>query len=140
MARRGTFLDSNIFLRHLLNDDPVRSSACRELFRTIERHEFFAWTSSLVISEVVFILSNPRTYGIDRETIRDLVLPLIALPNLRLERKQLYPRVFEIFVSYLIDYVDAYHAALLEHYGQRDLLSFDHDFDALPGLTRREPE
>jgi predicted nucleic acid-binding protein len=58
----------------------------------------------------------------------------------RLERKRLYPRVFELYVSYPIDYVDAYHAALLEHFKQQNLFSFDRDFDALPGLSRRQPQ
>jgi hypothetical protein len=31
-------------------------------------------------------------------------------------------------------------AALLEHYGQHELYSFDQDFDAIPALSRREPQ
>ena len=65
--------------------------------------------------------------------------PSLKLVNLKLEHKQLYARVFELFVDYPIDYVDAYHAALLERSNQTELLSFDKDFDGLPMLTRREP-
>ncbi len=136
---QGTFLDTNIFLRHLLNDDPASSSACRELFRSIERREAVAWTSPLVLAEIVFVLSNPKTYDVSRAQLRDTLLPLLKLVNLKLEHKQLYARVFELFVDYPIDYVDAYHTALLERSNQTELLSFDKDFDGLPMVTRREP-
>lgn len=136
---QGVFLDSNIFLRHLLNDDPVKAPACRELLRAIEQGKTVAWTTPLVISEIVFILSNPKTYALDRATIRDLVLPLLSLSNLKIERRRFYPRIFELYVSLPIDYVDACHAALLEYYRQDSLYSYDSDFDRIGGLTRLEP-
>jgi predicted nucleic acid-binding protein len=136
---QGPFLDTNIFIRHLVNDVPVRSAACRELFRAIERQELTAWTTPLVIAEVVFVLSNARTYDVDRPALRDRLLPLISLPNLKVERKQLYPRIFDLYVNHPIDYVDAYHAALLERGPDLVLFSYDADFDLLPNLQRREP-
>jgi predicted nucleic acid-binding protein len=86
------------------------------------------------------VLENPKTHNVARSTLADQLLPLVALPHLKLERKRLYPRIFELHVSLPIDYVDAYHAALPEHYKQHELYSFDHDFDAIPGITRREPK
>jgi predicted nucleic acid-binding protein len=136
---QGRFLDTNIFLRQLLNDVPEQSKAVRKLFASIEQKRTLAWTSPLVIAEIIFVLENPRTHRVARSTLRDQLLPLLGLPNLKIERKRLYPRVFELYVSLPIDYVDAYHAALLEYYQQPELYSFDHDFDAIPGITRREP-
>lgn len=135
----GTFLDTNIFLRHLLNDVPTQSEAANRLFTEIENGSVSGWTTPLVISEIVFVLENRKTYNVSRVALRDNLLPLIALPQLKLERKRLYPRVFELYASYSIDYVDAYHAALLENLKQSELYSFDTDFDRLPGVTRREP-
>ena len=136
---QGIFLDTNIFLRHLLNDVPAQSRAARQLITAVEQGALVAWTSPLVIAEIVFVLENPKTHNVDRPTLRDQLLPLLALSHLKLERKRLYPRVFELYVSSPIDYVDAYHAALLEHYKQHELYSFDRDFDAIAGLTRLEP-
>jgi len=136
---QGTFLDTNIFLRHLLNDVSAQSHAAYRLIASIEAGSVVAWTSPLVIAEIIFVLENPKTHHVDRATLRDRLLLLLALPHLKLEHKRLYPRVFDLYVSLPIDYVDAYHAALLEHYKQHELYSFDHDFDAIPGMTRREP-
>jgi predicted nucleic acid-binding protein len=107
--------------------------------RAIEDGSIVAWTSSLVIAEIVFVLENRKTYNIARTAIRDNLLPLLMLPGLRLERKTVYRRVFDLYVSSPIDYIDAYHVALLEHYDQHELYSFDRDFDAVAGLTRIEP-
>jgi len=97
------------------------------------------WTSALVVAEAVFVLSSPATYGVPRQEIREKLLPLLDLPGIQLERKRLYHRVFELYADFNIDYVDAYHAALIEHYGHHDLYSFDTDFDAVTSLNRREP-
>ncbi|MCX6022895.1 MAG: type II toxin-antitoxin system VapC family toxin [Chloroflexi bacterium] len=137
MAER--FLDTNILLRHILNDDPVQSPACFRLIQAIEQRHLSAWTSDLVISEVVYILSNRRTLNVDRPTIRDILLPIIQLTNLRIAQKRMYTRVFELYTSLPIDYNDAYHAALIESRGETELYSYDRDFDRVPGLQRFEP-
>ena len=133
------FLDSNILLRHLTNDDPQRGQACFALIQAIEHGELSAWTSDLVIAEVVFVLSNKNTYHLERETIRDLLLPLINLPGLKLPHKRLYGRVFELYTSLPIDYIDAYHVAWMEWRGTTEVLSYDKHFDRVEGIQRREP-
>jgi predicted nucleic acid-binding protein len=133
------FIDTNIFLRHLLNDDPQRSPACFALIQAIEQGHLTAGTSGLVIAELVFVLSSRRTYNLSRETIRDLLLPLIELSGLRLSGKRLYRRIFDLYTSLPIDYVDAYHAALMESRREPELYSYDTDFDRVPSLRRIEP-
>jgi len=134
------FLDTNVVLRHLLNDDPAQSQAARHLFERIETGDIVVWTSELVIAEVVFVLSNKRTYNLPPGRISELLLPLIDLPNLKLAGKRLHARAFSLYISLNVDYIDAYHIALMESRGSRDMFSFDHDFDMVPGLNRHEPE
>jgi predicted nucleic acid-binding protein len=133
------FLDTNVFLRHLLNDDPRQSPACFALIQAIEQGRLRAWTSDLVIAELVFVLSNKRMYNLPRDNIRDLLLPLIGLPGIELARKRLYHRVFELYTSLPIDYVDAFHAALMESRQRTEVYSYDADFDRIGGLQRMEP-
>src|SRR6266487_1142131 len=97
------FLDTNIFIRHLTNDHPVHSPACFALIQAIEQGLVTAWTSDLVIAEVVFVLSSKHLYNLDRKTIRDLVLPLIGLPGIKLVNKRLYYRVFDLYTTLPID-------------------------------------
>lgn len=131
------FIDTNIFIRHLMADDAVQSPACLALFQAIERGEIIVWTTHLVVAEIVFVLT--RVYKIQRGSVRDILLPLLSLSGIKLEQKQLFGRVFELFASLSIDYVDCYHAALLESRGHDQLYSFDADFDRVPGIQRLEP-
>ena len=133
------FLDANILLRHLTNDDPERGRACFALIQAIEQGKLSVWISDLVIAEVVFVLSNKDTYSLARETIRDLLLPLISLPGIKLPHKRLYHRVFELYIVAGIDYIGAYHVALMEWRGAAEILSYDKHFDRIKGLQRREP-
>ncbi len=133
------FLDTNILLRHLLNDDPIQSPACFALIRAIERGQVTVWITDLVIAEVVFVLSNRRTYNLSRETIRDALLAIIDLPNVKLPRKRLYHRVFDLYTSLPMSFIDAYHAALVERRDPAELYSYDNDFDRVAGLHRLEP-
>jgi predicted nucleic acid-binding protein len=133
------FLDANIFLRHLLADHPVHSPACLKLFQAIERGQQTAWTSHLVIAEVVFVVSNKRTYNLNRARTRDLLLPLIELPGLKIANKRLFRRVFALYVAQPMSFIDAYHAVSVGARKPPELYSYDTDFDRIPGLTRLEP-
>ncbi len=133
------FLDTNIILRHLLNDDPQKGAACLALFKAIEQGHITVWTTDLVIAEVVFVLSNKRTYALGREAIRDILLPLINLPHIKLPNKRRYQRIFALYTGLPIDFIDAYHAAHIEQRDPPALYSYDTDFDRVAGLQRREP-
>src|SRR4051794_37430711 len=110
------FIDTNIFIRHLTNDNPVQSPACFVLIQEIEQGRIQAWTSELVILEVIFVLSSRTLYNLSRERIRDVFLPLINLPGIKLTNKRIYRRVFELYTSLAIDFTDAYNAALMENH------------------------
>ena len=133
------FVDTNIFLRHLLNDHPVHSPAAFALIQAIEQGTKVAWTSELVIAELVWVLSSRQGYDLPRERIRSVLLPLITLPGLQVPHKRLYRRIFDLYVLLPIDYVDAYHAVMLFQRGEIELYSYDTDFDRVPGLSRQEP-
>ena len=134
------FLDTNILLRHILNDDPNKSAACFALIQTIERGETTVWTSELAIAEVVFVLESKRTYNFPRAAIRDVLLPLLGLSGIKLTYKRLYPRIFDLYTRLPIDFIDCYHIALMEQRNDRTLFSYDTDFDKVGDLTRREPK
>ncbi|MBI2936405.1 MAG: PIN domain-containing protein, partial [Chloroflexi bacterium] len=91
------FLDTNILLRYLTRDDEEKARDCLALLLRVELGEEVVVTSDLVIAETVFTLQSPRQYGLPRERIRQLIEPLIALRGLRLPRKALYARVFDLY-------------------------------------------
>lgn len=58
------FIDTNIFLRFMLEDEPEKQAACAELFRRIAEGEEVATTSETVLAEVIYVTTSPRTYRV----------------------------------------------------------------------------
>jgi predicted nucleic acid-binding protein len=131
------FLDANVFLRFLLNDHPAWSAACKRLFLDVESGKEKVWTSDIIVSEVVYVLSS--LYKVSRQDIASRLLPLLRLRSLRLPSKRLYPRVFQLYTSTNLSYADCHTAALLESRAQLELYSYDEGFEKVPGLLRLEP-
>ena len=132
------FLDTNVLLRHLLQDHPEQSPRCTAFLRRMERGEMRVRTAETVVFEVVFTLQ--RQYGIPRAEIRDQVLPLMELPGIVLPGKRHLRRVFDLYVELNLSFVDAYHAVLMRRLKMDRILSFDKGLDRVPGITRIEPE
>lgn len=134
------FLDTNILLRYLTRDDESKARACLALLLRVERGAEVVVTSDLVIAEIVFTLQSPRQYDLSRERIRQLLEPIIALRGLRLPRKSLYARVFDLYCEGKISFTDAFVAAYMEARGLSEVYSYDTDFDRVESVHRIEPE
>jgi predicted nucleic acid-binding protein len=131
------FLDTNVFLRYLTRDDKEKAEKALALLTRMERKEERAVTTPLVIFEVVFTLQ--RTYGVPRPRIRQLMLPLIALPGLEVQGEELFHRAFDIFVDNNVSFADAYSAAFMERRAIKEIYSWDTDFDRIETVARVEP-
>lgn len=130
------FLDTNIFLRHLRQDDPVLSPKATRIFAKIEKGKLKVSTSDTVIFETVFTLQ--RGYKESRDRIAAGVLPLLMLPGIILPAKKYYRSVFSLYCSTSLSFADSYHVIFIKRIGIKQIISFDHDFDKISGLQRIE--
>jgi predicted nucleic acid-binding protein len=129
-----SFLDTNIFLRHLLQDDPDHSPKASAFLKRIEAGEVKVRTSDTVIFETVFTLQ--KVYRRPKAAIRDTLLPLLELPGIVLPQKRRYRKVFSLYVDENLPFADAYHAVLMEQLNLTEIVTFDTDFDRITGITR----
>src|SRR5919106_4250299 len=106
------FLDTNILLRHLLQDDPDQSPRASDFLKRIEEGSVKVRTSDTVIFETVFTLQ--KAYRQPKKAIGDALLPLIELPGIVLPGKRRYHKVFSLYVEGNLPFADAYHAMLME--------------------------
>jgi predicted nucleic acid-binding protein len=131
-------IDSNIFLRHVLNDVPDQSARARSMFAQIELGSESFQTTGTVVFECVYVLQ--ANYDVPRDRIREALLPLLQLKHLALPEREIYPDVFELYVGRRgLSFADCYHAILAREHCTGVIISFDRGFDRVPGLTRLEP-
>jgi predicted nucleic acid-binding protein len=134
------FVDANIILRYLTQDDPVKAHACFEFFRRLEHGEDEATTCEAIIAEVVYVLGSPRLYHLTPDEIRARLAPLLALKGLKLRQKRLYLKALDLRASHpTLDFEDALAIAHMEQAGISEILSYDHGLSRIPEVKRIEP-
>lgn len=133
------FLDTNIIIRYLTQDNPDQTQRALVLLQQVEAGELLVTTSEAVILEAVFVLSSKTLYNLPRALIQARLSNIITLRGLRLPHKKSYLRALDIYASTNLDFTDALNIAHMERAGISTIISFDRDYDKLAGITRREP-
>ena len=64
------FVDTNIFIRLIVADDPTKTRACLALFQRVRAGLVHLITSESVIAEAIYVLSSRRLYALGRSDIR----------------------------------------------------------------------
>ncbi len=100
-------LDTNILVRHIVQDDEVQARAATRLIEARCTAEDPGVISLVVLCELVWVLD--RGYGYGRETIADILRRILSVEDLRVERSDLawsalgfYDRGKADFPDYLI--------------------------------------
>lgn len=96
-------------------------------------------TSEGVIVEAVYVLSSKAVYNLPHSAIRTNPSGIITLKGLKLPNRRTYLRALDLYASTNLDFVDALNVAHMERAKIGTILSFDRDYDRVPGVTRREP-
>lgn len=134
---RPRFLDTNVFIRHLLYDHPDHSPRSTLCFDRIEHGGLRVRVTDTVIFETVFTME--KFYRQPRSLIRDNVLPLVELPGVVLPGKRRLRRTFALYVDTSLSFADCYHVATSEILRLPAFISFDRGLDRVLGLQRMEP-
>ncbi|MHB8573778.1 MAG: PIN domain-containing protein [Dehalococcoidia bacterium] len=130
-------VDANVFVRHLRQDHADHSPRASAYFGRIEAGALVAQTNALVLFETVYVLQS--FYRMSRAKITDVLMPLIALPNLKIPAKARLRHALAWYVRYNLSFVDAYLAVLTVEQKLPSLVSFDKNYDRVPGVLRIEP-
>ena len=131
------FVDTNLFIRYLTDDDPVQTDAVESLFIRVKEGKETVQTSVLVIVEIVWVLES--IFKKSRDEIKEMIQKIINTQNLMVENRDILLQGLEIYSQKNIDFVDAYHAVFLKSTGEKIIYSFDQDFDKIEWIERREP-
>jgi predicted nucleic acid-binding protein len=131
-------LDTNIILRHLMQDNADHSPRSTALINDLENGPPRARVTDPVVFEAVFTME--RFFKIPRIDIANELRRLIALPGIDCPRIQLLRETFDVYPRELgLSFVDCHVAIEAVMSGVGRVVSFDRKLGRIPGLTRLEP-
>ncbi len=133
------FVDTDILIRLLTGDDPIKQESAAALFEQVESGALRLAAPDTVIADSVFVLSSPRLYHLPRPRVRELLAPLVRLPGFEIDNRRVVLAALDLFAGANIDFGDAMIVAAMRDAGVEALYSYDADFDRIPGIRRREP-
>jgi predicted nucleic-acid-binding protein len=131
------FLDTNIFIRYLIKDDPKKAQQAYKLLKQVEQNQVVATTSGGVVIEVVYVLL--KVYETPKQDIAMYLKDILNLRGLKLEYKRTYLHALTLFTQYNMDFVDLLCYVETKRRKIATIVSYDRDFDKLPDITRIEP-
>ncbi len=117
------FVDTNVFLRYLTNDDPGKAARAGKLFRDTVSGRLSLRTSALVIAEIVWTLES--YYGLGKPQIASHVEKILNTPNLECDESERILQALDLYVHKNVDYIDAYHAYTMKDLALARIATYD---------------
>ncbi len=132
------FVDTNVFIRVLTKDDPLKLERCLSLLERAERGEIRLITSESVVAEIIYVLSGP-IYRTSRAVISELLRPILENRGLTLDHKQSIIEALAVYGESNLDFEDCLSVAHTHRLGLGAIYSYDQHFDRVPTVRRSEP-
>jgi len=133
------FIDSNIFL-YAAGEPSLFKDQCLSLLGRLTKGNAVAVTNTAVLEEVHFVYF--RQTGNVRECLRllqDIRSSLGEILPMTEEVLLMAWRFFHTSSRRIMSVKDYYHAASMHLHGIKTIVSYDGDFDLIPGLRRIDP-
>ncbi len=132
------FVDTNVFIRYLTNDDPKKADRVERLLKLTIEGKASLITNLMVIAELVWTLES--YYGLSRSDIGEKLSLILNTPNLEVPESQRIMKAVSLYVEENIDFIDAYNAIFVKEHGISSILTYDKKhFGRLSWLKRAEP-
>ena len=132
------FIDTNVFLRPLVKDDPIKTKECQVFFEKIEKKEIKAFTSNLVLAE--FIWTGQSFYKIKKKELLEALKGILGLQGLQVLDNHNPAIALEIWRKINVKFIDALIASDPRIFKKEVIVvSYDRDFDKI-GVLRKEPK
>lgn len=119
---REYILDTNIFIRYFIQDNPPQLKKARNIFDTIEKNQIRGFVSILVVDEIIWVLEN--YYKLSKLKYLPQLIELLALKDVRIIEfsKDMLLSILKRMQNVNIDFTDLY---LFYISGEKNILTFD---------------
>lgn len=103
---QSLILDTNSFLRFLLNDVPEQANEVSKLFSKAKAKELDIYVSQIVIFEIEFALE--KYYKFEKEEITNKLGTIISTPYLKVQDADIFQEAVVLFNNHSLDFVDCF--------------------------------
>ena len=135
---KTAFVDTNLFVRYLTDDDPEKADRVEALLNEATIGNVKLITSDLVLAELIWVLES--SYDLKPAAIVPMIRAILATPGLEVLNGAVVARALEIYKDQNVDFVDGHIAALSEKMNISEIYSFDKKhISRLENITRSEP-
>ena len=132
------FVDTNVFLRFLTNDDPSKARRTQALFKKAIAGKVRLETSLLVIAEIIWTLES--FYRLAKPDISEKVSKILNTPNLDCPSTDMVLEALDLYVTKNVAFTDAYHGVMLRQANIKQVLTYDRThFQPMDWLSVVEP-
>jgi predicted nucleic acid-binding protein len=132
------FLDTNILIRHFMQDHADHSPRSTRLIERVIRGEETVHISATVVFETAFTL-NAR-YKVPRSHIAESLLGLINAQSVTCREKEELVETLHLWMRETpLSFADCFHLVMTKSLGLEGIYTFDQKMNRYPGVERIEP-
>ena len=131
------FIDTDVIIHFLTQDDPEKQAASAELFEAIKDGRLTVVAPDTVIAEAVLILASPRLYDLPRGEVQALLTPLVRLAGFKVDNKRAILEALELYARTDLAFADALVVASMRLADARTLYSYNSTFECVSTIDRR---
>lgn len=133
-------IDTNVFIRYLMGDDPAKQYRSGALIERIRTGQEEVLTTQVIVHEICYVLSASTHYNLTHQDIRDRLYPILEMQGMHVANKSLCLEALNMFATgEKIDFSDALSVAYVRNGLVDGMYSFDRKIDNLPGSRRLQP-
>ena len=125
-------LDTNVLVRHLVQDDPGQSRKATQAITKRCTRDDPGFINRVVLCELVWVLES--AYGYPKDTIVDVLEKLLRTSQLKVEDAQSAWTAFRMYQKGKADYADCLLGATNRIAGCDSTVTFDHAASKLEGF------
>jgi len=132
------FVDTNLFIRYLTNDDIEKANRVEELLDKAALGKVRLITCEVVLAEVVWVLES--YYNLNKVQIAEHLEAILATPGLNVLNGKVVEKAIEYYQNENIDFIDAYIVSLMNRLNISSIYSFDKKhLKRVKSIKRLEP-
>jgi len=135
---KWAYVDTNILLRFITGTPKEQALQAKRLFAAAEQGEMRLIIDEIVVAEAVWVLTS--FYKFSKERVSEVLIPILAAPGIEMFDKDGVLLALTLYAQQNVDFVDALLSVHMQRAGVPDLISYDRDFDRLPGVRRWSPD